>query len=136
MKVEERSAKVVEASVSWNYKTYLNIAFLALTALLVWRFVRTGGLPMLLAMNQPAEASAKERLARLRRHQESLTAQIDALRKCFDWIEYKASIYEKQLASRATTSHARSQGDAPQLTGVRQRTPTSSPMRSLLSRVG
>jgi hypothetical protein len=55
---EERNAKVVEASVSWNYKTYLNIGFLGLAAVLVWRFLRTGGLPMLRAMNKPAEAHA------------------------------------------------------------------------------
>jgi uncharacterized protein len=53
---EERNAKVVEASVTWNYKTLLNIVFLALAALLAWRFLRTGGLPMLRAMNKPAEA--------------------------------------------------------------------------------
>jgi hypothetical protein len=41
---DERNAKVVEASVTWNYKTFLNIAFLAVAAVLVWRFVRTGGL--------------------------------------------------------------------------------------------
>jgi uncharacterized protein len=52
----ERNAKVVEASVTWNYTTVLNIVFLALAALLVWRFLRTGGLPMLRAMNEPAEA--------------------------------------------------------------------------------
>jgi uncharacterized protein len=49
----ERDAKVVEASVTWNYTTFLNIVFLALAAALVWRFVRTGGLPMLRAMNEP-----------------------------------------------------------------------------------
>jgi uncharacterized membrane protein YraQ (UPF0718 family) len=49
-----RNAKVVEASVQWNYTTALNIVFLALAAALVWRFVRTGGLPMLRAMNAPA----------------------------------------------------------------------------------
>lgn len=38
----------------------------------------------------------EERLALLRRHQESLTAQIDQLRVCFDWIEHKVSIYEQQ----------------------------------------
>ena len=53
---DERNAKVVEASVSWNYKTYLNIAFLALAAVLVWRFFRTGGLPTLRAMSKPPEA--------------------------------------------------------------------------------
>jgi hypothetical protein len=44
---ETRSAQVVEASVTWNYTTLLNILFLGLAALLVWRFVRTGGIPML-----------------------------------------------------------------------------------------
>jgi uncharacterized membrane protein YraQ (UPF0718 family) len=49
----ERNAKVVEASIAWNYTTILNIAFLMLAALLVWRFVATGGLPMLKMMNTP-----------------------------------------------------------------------------------
>ena len=49
----ERNAKVVEAHVTWNYTTVLNIIFLALAAVLVWRFVRTGGLPMLRMMNRP-----------------------------------------------------------------------------------
>jgi uncharacterized membrane protein YraQ (UPF0718 family) len=47
---DERSATVVEASFSWNYTTWLNIAFLMLTALLLVRFVRTGGIPMLKMM--------------------------------------------------------------------------------------
>jgi uncharacterized protein len=50
---EERNAKVVEASVSWNYTTVLNIIFLMFASVLVWRFVRTGGLPMLRMMNKP-----------------------------------------------------------------------------------
>jgi uncharacterized protein len=50
---EERDAKVVEASVTWNYTTVLNIAFLLLAAALVWRFVRTGGVPMLRMMDRP-----------------------------------------------------------------------------------
>ncbi len=49
----ERNAKVVMAGVHWNYTTVLNIVFLALTAILVWRFVRTGGLPMLRMMDKP-----------------------------------------------------------------------------------
>ncbi len=49
----ERHAKIVEASVTWNYTTILNISFLALAALLVWRFLATGGLPMLKMMNTP-----------------------------------------------------------------------------------
>jgi len=48
----QRSARVVEASVSWNYTTYLNIVFLALAALLIWRyFGRGGGWAMLKLMN-------------------------------------------------------------------------------------
>ena len=50
---EERTAKIVEASVTWNYTTILNIIFLGLAAVLVWRFVRTGGLPMLRMMDKP-----------------------------------------------------------------------------------
>ena len=50
---EERNAKIVEASVTWNYTTVLNIIFLAVAAVLVWRFVRTGGLPMLRMMDRP-----------------------------------------------------------------------------------
>jgi len=49
----ERNARVAEASITWNYTTILNIAFLALAALLAWRFVATGGLPMLKMMNTP-----------------------------------------------------------------------------------
>jgi len=40
----EHHAQVVEASVRWSYTTWLNIVFLALAAVLVWRFLRTGGL--------------------------------------------------------------------------------------------
>lgn len=46
----ERNATVTEASISWNYTTWLNLVFLALTAVMVTRFVRTGGLPMLKMM--------------------------------------------------------------------------------------
>jgi uncharacterized membrane protein YraQ (UPF0718 family) len=53
---DERSAKVVEASFAWNYTTWLNLAFLLLTVILVVRFVRTGGIPMLRMMGGPAES--------------------------------------------------------------------------------
>ncbi|MEN3357598.1 MAG: uncharacterized protein V7637_1580 [Mycobacteriales bacterium] len=46
-----RDARALETHVSWNYTTVLNIAFLALAAALVWRFVRTGGVPMLAMMS-------------------------------------------------------------------------------------
>src|SRR3984893_3763422 len=51
----ERHARVVEASITWNYTTWLNIAFLAVAGLLVWRFLRSGGLGMLRMMNGLAE---------------------------------------------------------------------------------
>jgi uncharacterized membrane protein YraQ (UPF0718 family) len=51
----DRHAKVVEASVTLNYTTVLNVVFLALAGLCVWRFLETGGLPMLRHMND-AEA--------------------------------------------------------------------------------
>jgi uncharacterized protein len=50
----ERQAQVVEASISWNYTTWLNIIFLILAALLVRRFMKTGGPEMLRMMNAPA----------------------------------------------------------------------------------
>jgi uncharacterized membrane protein YraQ (UPF0718 family) len=54
----ERHARVVEASVTWDYTTWLNIGFLVLAAFLVWRFLRTGGPAMLRMMNKPIERHA------------------------------------------------------------------------------
>jgi uncharacterized membrane protein YraQ (UPF0718 family) len=50
----EQSARVVEASITWDYTTWLNLAFLILAAFLVWRFLKTGGPAMLSMMNRPA----------------------------------------------------------------------------------
>jgi Heavy metal binding domain len=50
---DERNTRVVEASVTWNVTTFLNIRFLALSAVLVTRFLRTGGPRMLRMMNAP-----------------------------------------------------------------------------------
>jgi uncharacterized membrane protein YraQ (UPF0718 family) len=44
------AAKIPDQGVSWDYTTWLNIVFLVLAAVLVTRFVRTGGLPMLRMM--------------------------------------------------------------------------------------
>ena len=57
---QEHNAQVLEASISWNYTTWLNIAFLLLAPLLVWRFLKTGGPAMLQTMNGPARAHAHE----------------------------------------------------------------------------
>jgi uncharacterized protein len=46
----QRNATVMEASISWNYTTWLNIAFLVIAAVLIVRFVTSGGLPMLRMM--------------------------------------------------------------------------------------
>jgi uncharacterized membrane protein YraQ (UPF0718 family) len=50
-----RDAKVVEASVTLNYTTVLNVLFLILAAALLIRFFRTGGRQMLAMMNGPAD---------------------------------------------------------------------------------
>jgi uncharacterized protein len=52
----QRDATVVEAHVAWNYTTWLNLVFLAVAAVLVGRFLTSGGLPMLRMMNGPADA--------------------------------------------------------------------------------
>jgi uncharacterized protein len=53
---DERDAKVVEASVTLNYTTVLNVIFLGLAAVLVGRYFRyRGGLRMLRMMDEPME---------------------------------------------------------------------------------
>ena len=49
----ERHARMVEASIRWNYTTVLNLVFAAVAALLVWRFFRTGGPQMVAGMDDP-----------------------------------------------------------------------------------
>jgi len=46
----DRSARVVEAGITWNYTTWLNIVFLLAAAALVIRFFRSGGREMLRMM--------------------------------------------------------------------------------------
>jgi len=55
----QRSAMVMEEGISWNYTTWLNIAFLLLAAVLIVRFVRTGGVPMLRMMSGAPEAHSQ-----------------------------------------------------------------------------
>jgi uncharacterized membrane protein YraQ (UPF0718 family) len=50
----QRNARVVDAAIIWDYTTWLNIVFLILAGLLVWRFFNTGGLAMLRIMNKPS----------------------------------------------------------------------------------
>ena len=53
---QQRSAQIVEAHIT----TWLNIVFLGLAVLLVWRFMKTGGPEMLRMMNKPAPAEAHQ----------------------------------------------------------------------------
>jgi uncharacterized protein len=53
---EQRNATVMEATISWNYTTWLNIAFLIVAALLIIRFVTSGGMPMLRMMGGSPDA--------------------------------------------------------------------------------
>jgi hypothetical protein len=50
-----RHAKIEMASVTLNYTTYLNVVFLLVAALLLWRFFTTGGAQMLRMMNEPID---------------------------------------------------------------------------------
>ena len=52
----QTAAKIPMQGVSWDYTTYLNIVFLLLAAILVVRFVRTGGVMMLRMMGGAPEA--------------------------------------------------------------------------------
>jgi uncharacterized membrane protein YraQ (UPF0718 family) len=60
----ERKARVVEASITWDYTTWLNLALLVLAGLLVWRFLKTGGPAMLRMMNKPASDGGTHHYAR------------------------------------------------------------------------
>lgn len=48
----QRSAQIVDAHISWNYTTWLNISFGVLALILVWQFLKTGGSDMLRMMNE------------------------------------------------------------------------------------
>src|SRR5262249_27473594 len=52
----ERTAKVAESSIHWNYTTVLNIVFLLLAAALLIRFYRSGGAQMLRMMGGAPDA--------------------------------------------------------------------------------
>lgn len=52
---DQADAKIPMEGVSWNYTTFLNIAFLLLAAALLIRFARTGGPAMLRMMNGSPE---------------------------------------------------------------------------------
>ena len=51
-----RNISAIANGPSLNYTSVLNILFLLLAAVLVWRFLRTGGAPMLRMMSMPADS--------------------------------------------------------------------------------
>ncbi|MBR7830917.1 permease [Actinospica sp. MGRD01-02] len=55
----QSTAKVPDQGVSWDYTTYLNIAFLLLAAVLAIRFLRTGGMMMLKMMGGEPESASE-----------------------------------------------------------------------------
>ena len=48
----ERTTRISQASISWNYTTFLNVIFLLLAGILLYRFINSGGLGMLKMMNK------------------------------------------------------------------------------------
>ncbi len=54
----QRNASVMEAHISWNYTTWLNVAFLLLAAVLLVRFFTTGGRDMLRMMGGSPDHTA------------------------------------------------------------------------------
>ena len=64
----QSTAKIPMQGVSWDYTTYLNIAFLLLAAVLVIRFVRTGGMMMLRMMGGAPEAEHEDEHAAEHHH--------------------------------------------------------------------
>ncbi len=58
-----RNVVAITEGVTWNYTTVLNIIFLLLAAILVIRFIRTGGLPMLRMMSKPAHEMAHHEMS-------------------------------------------------------------------------
>jgi uncharacterized membrane protein YraQ (UPF0718 family) len=53
----ERRMQILQLGVSWNYTTVLNIVALAVSAVLVWRFLRTGGPDMLRMMGSEGQSA-------------------------------------------------------------------------------
>ncbi len=58
-----RDVVAITEGVTWNYTTVLNIIFLVLAAILVIRFIRTGGLPMLRMMSKPEHEMAHHEMS-------------------------------------------------------------------------
>ncbi|MET9076408.1 permease [Streptomyces sp. NPDC004232] len=57
---DQADARIPEEGITWNYTTWLNIAFLLLAASLLVRFLRTGGPAMLRMMGGPPDHEEEE----------------------------------------------------------------------------
>jgi uncharacterized membrane protein YraQ (UPF0718 family) len=53
----ERRMQILQSGVTWNYTTVLNIVALAVSAVLVWRFLRTGGPDVLRMMGSEGQSA-------------------------------------------------------------------------------
>ncbi len=60
---QNRNIVAITQGIQWNYTTILNIIFLMLAAVMVIRFIRTGGIPMLRMMNKPAHEMAHHEMS-------------------------------------------------------------------------
>ena len=60
---QNRNIVAITEGIQWNYTTILNILFLILAAVMVIRFIRTGGIPMLRMMNKPANEMAHHEMS-------------------------------------------------------------------------
>lgn len=58
-----RNIVAITQGVQWNYTSILNIIFLVLAAILVIRFIRTGGIPMLRMMSTPEHDMAHHEMS-------------------------------------------------------------------------
>ena len=54
-----RNVTVFDTGIAWDANTFINIAFLVLIALLLVRFLRTGGIQMLRHMAMPPQEGAQ-----------------------------------------------------------------------------
>ncbi len=56
----QRNATVMQAAISWNYTTWLNIAFLVIAAIVIARFITSGGIPMVRMMGGSPDAGEEQ----------------------------------------------------------------------------
>lgn len=80
--------------------------------LAICRSLRGSGMPLAairdyVRLIKRGAGNEAERVALLRRHQESLLAQIEELRECSDWIEHKVGIYDDILGKESAGRRGR-----------------------------